>query len=303
MRITGGHVERYPAVITPTIADTFEKFLRLSVADGDASPRTVEAYRDNMRFYAVWCSSALVDPLTATHDTILAYRASLVESHCYKRATIRLRLTAVRLLYRALQRWGGRPDNPADGIRAPKEKEGDSSAVLSKAVSPDQARALLLAAGEGRDGAMVRLMILHGLRAGEIVRLTHEDLSAQGDRLSVPGKGGKRRTLILAYRCRRDLAARPAGPLFTGRGGKALTVRSIERTVNKAMEAVGAKVAGRSCHALRHGFGVLATIGGARPEAISEAMGHVDPKTTAIYTRAAWAYMENPSDAIERALK
>lgn len=289
-------------IISPAIQDTFERFLRLSVADGEASPRTVQAYRDNMRFYAVWCSSAMVDPLTATHDTILAYRASLVESHCYKRATIRLRLTAVRLLYKSLQRWGGRADNPAEGIRAPKDKEGASSSVLAKAVSPDQARALLAAAGEGRDGSMVRLMLLHGLRAGEITRLTRADLTPEGDRLSVPGKGGKRRTLILAYRCRRDLSSAPAGPLFPGRSGRAMTVRSVERAVNKALEAVGAKVPGRSCHSLRHGAALLACIGGVRPEALSEMLGHQDPKTTFIYSRAAWMYLENPADAIERGL-
>ena len=152
-------------------------------------------------------------------------------------------------------------------------------------------------------GAFLAAMLMHGLRAGEVAMASTSDLSPDGSRLSVNGKGGKRRTLVLNYRCRQDLTGLPAGPLFPRRGGGSLTVRSIERVVNKALTAIGAKESGKSCHSLRHGFGVLSAIGGARPEAISEAMGHSDLKTTGVYTKAAWQYMESPTDAVERALK
>ncbi len=288
--------------ITLTESDPFEKFLRLSVADGDARPRTVKAYREAIAYYATWAGSVTVNPATAGHDQVLAYREYLISAG-YARATIRLRLTAVRLLYRALARWGGRKDNPADGVRAPRHQEGESSMVLNRSVTPASAKALLAGAGDDRDGAMVRLMILHGLRAGEVSALTLDDLSPARDRLRVPGKGGKVRTLILSYRCRRDFATVKPGPLFPRRGGGTLSVRSIERAVNKALSAVGAKEPGKSAHSLRHGFGLLSAMGGASVVAIGESMGHADLKTTGVYTRAAAAYMENPSEAVERALK
>lgn len=285
-----------------TMPDALEKFLRLSTADGDARPRTVEAYRAAIRYYAAWAAGAGVDPLSATHDDVLAYRGAMVG--VYARATVRLRLTAVRLLYRALARWGGRKDNPAEGVRAPKEREGAASSVLGRAVAPDAAKALLAAAGGGRDGAMVRLMLLHGLRAGEVSRVNTSDLSADGSILTVQGKGGKKRTLILSYRCRQDFAGAAPGPLFPRRGGKgALSVRSIERVVNKALISVGAKEPGKSAHSLRHACAIAAVVGGARSEAISEMLGHSDPKTTATYTRAAWQHLENPSEAVERAFR
>lgn len=287
--------------LTVVAAASLEKFLRLSVADGDARPRTVQAYNESIRYYGAWAATAGVDPLTATHDDVLAYRTYLISR--YKRATIRLRLTAVRLLYRSMARWGGRLDNPAEGVRAPRQQEGDSSTVLNRSVTPTAAKDLIAASGEDRDGRMVRLMIMHGLRAGEVSCLTDEHLSPARDRLRVPGKGGKIRTLILSYRCRQDLAAVKPGPLFPRRGGGTLSVRSIERAVNKALAAVGAKEHGKSAHSLRHGFGVLAAIGGASAVAIGESMGHADLKTTGVYTRAAAAYLENPSDAVGRALK
>lgn len=281
------------------VEDSFEKFLRLSAADGDARPRTVKAYREAIGYYAAWAGSVTVNPATAGHEQILAYRESLIAAG-YARATIRLRLTAVRLFYRSLARWGGRRDNPADGVRAPRKQE---NSVISRSVTPAAAKALLAQAGDGRDGAMVRLMLLHGLRAGEVSCLTDKHLSPGGDILRVPGKGGKVRTLVLSYRCRRDLAGSAPGPLFPRRGGGTLSVRSIERAVNKALVAVGAKEYGKSAHSLRHGFGILSAMGGANVVAIGESLGHADLKTTGVYTRAAAAYLENPSDAVERALK
>lgn len=284
------------------VEDHFEKFLRLSAANGDARPRTIKAYKEAIRYYATWAGTVTLNPAEAGHENILAYRSYLIAAG-YARSTIRLRLTAVRLFYRALSRWGSRRDNPAEGVRAPRAQEGASSAVLSRAVSPEKAKVIIAGAGNDRDGAMVRLMLLHGLRAGEVSRLTDKDLSPDGDRLRVPGKGGKIRTLILSYRCRADLAAPKPGYLFQRRGGGSLSVRSIERAVNKQLELAGAKEPGKSCHSLRHACAIAAVMGGARPEAISEMLGHSDPKTTFIYTRAASQHVEKASDAVERSLK
>lgn len=283
------------------IADKLERFLRLCVADGSARPRTLQAYRANVGYFLHFCAENSIAPLHATHDDILHYRASIVKR--YARATVRLRLTACRLLYRSLQRWGGRADNPADGIRAPRQQEDAASVVITRAVSPDGARAMLAAAPEGRDGAIIRLLLAHGLRAGEIRALTLDDLSPDRARLSVSGKGGKRRTLVLSYRCREDMARATPGPLFKARHGGALTVRQIERIVNGRLEAAGIKEAGKSAHSLRHGHAILATIGGVGKQALAVELGHAGTGVTDLYSMAAAAYMENPSAAVERALK
>ncbi len=284
-----------------TLTDSLERFFRLYTADGSARPRTLEAYRANCGYYVQWASARGINPLMATHEDILAYRSEIVGK--YARATVRLRLTACRLLYRSLQRLGGRPDNPADGVRAPRSLEDGASVVVSRAVSPEGARTLLAQAPEGRDGAIIRLLLNHGLRAGEIRGLTLDDLSPDRARLSVSGKGGKRRTLVLSSRCRADMAAATPGPIFKSRRGGALSVRHIERLVNAKLEAAGIKEAGRSCHSLRHFYGIAAVMGGAGREAIADSMGHADIKTQDVYCRAAAQYQGNPADAVGKILE
>lgn len=283
------------------IVDQAERFLRLHSADGAATPRTLTAYRQNIGYFCAWAAGRGTDARVATHDDVLAYRLELVS--LYARATVRLRLTGVRLLFKSLQYWGLRADNPAEGVRAPKTKEDAASLILQRSISPENAKKLIKNAPEGRDGAILRLFIYHGCRAGEVSALRHEDLSIDRTLLNVPGKGGKRRMLVLSYRCRQDLASATPGALFKRRGGGSLSVRSIERIINRQLEAVGAKESGKSCHSLRHTSAVLATLGGVKKEALAVSLGHSNTNTTDIYALAAAVLQENPSNAVERALQ
>lgn len=302
-----------------TTEAAFEKFLRLSVADGAASPRTLRVYRDGFTSFLNWCTPNSVDPRTATFDDIERYRGFLI-SLKLKRATVKLRLVAVRALYTALQRWGVRPDNPAAGIKTPRDKEAGVHSVLRKALSPEEARRLLAvlpgtwAPQDIRDATMVRLMLFHGLRAGEIATLPAIAVDYQSfSSLNITGKGGKPRTVILTPETRKDLIAWTASvkhphkdaPMFFSfdrEGMRAISVRGIERIVDKYLVKAGLKQVGRSAHALRHTAAVLAVMGGAQREAIAESFGHASIATTDIYARAAAQFQSNPADAVGRAL-
>ena len=119
-----------------SLESVIERFLRLIPADGAASPRTLVIYRDGIGAWARWCIGRGIEASGATTDDVLAYRQEI--SQDYSRATVKVRLTCVRMVYTALQRWGMRKDNPAAGIRAPKAPESDATNVLQKSISPDQ---------------------------------------------------------------------------------------------------------------------------------------------------------------------
>lgn len=339
-----GQIVSTATPILLTTEEAFEKFLRLSVADGAAGARTLRLYREGFGAFLGWCGAAGRGPREATFDDIQDYRKSLITMG-FKRSTIKLRLVAVRALYMALQRWGIRPDNPAAGVKTPRDKEaGSANSVLRKALSPEEARRFLQALPSTwapqdiRDATICRLMLFHGLRAAEVADLNCDALDYQSfTSLKVVGKGGKERVIVLCAETRKDLIAwtsavkhpqfttitllditgkpavrhgvaiteRQPAPLFFGfdkPGMNRLSVRAIERIVDRYLAAAGLKQKGRCAHALRHTAAVLAVLGGAEREAIAEAFGHASLQTTEVYTRAAAQFQSNPADAVSRTL-
>lgn len=307
----------------------FESFLRLSVADGDASPRTLTAYRDAHDAFLAYCRSRNQDAATADTAFIVEYRRDMVERHL-SRPTISLRLTVCRLLYRALQRSGLRADNPADGVKAPRATAAPADSIMRKCLSPDEALAFCSYLREigatfqgARDRAMLTLMMMEGLRADEVGAILNTDLDPHELHwIDVRGKGNKHRRVVLTWESRASLmayidrAGRLEGPVFyradapipatlsLGAAPKPLrlSVRSIERAADRHLSACGLKRRGRCAHALRHTAGVLARLGGAEREAIRRAFGHASARMTDLYIEAAAAYQEVPGHAAARFL-
>lgn len=302
-----------------TSTELFERFLRLSVADGAASERTIRAYREGFALFFGWCKDNRLHPETVSYENLEAYRRWLVTK--YKRATVGLRLVAVRALYQALQRWGRRLDNPAAGLKTPKDRTGRVERLIPKALSPEEVRRFLgvlpyphKSIAAARDRAMIDLMLWHGLRAEEVVLLRPEWLDTQGFTwIDVRGKGQKQRRIFLCRDSRISMMAwmERRGLFLFDRAlfhrldsptAEFLTVRTIERIVDKYLHAAFIKRPGRSAHCLRHTAALLAALGGAPREAIAEAFGHVSTTTTDLYLRAAARYQANPAEAAHRVI-
>ncbi|MBK6900183.1 MAG: site-specific integrase [bacterium] len=188
------------------VTEAFRLFLRMDVANGDASPDTVRGYLSAVRSFLAWCNQAETAPATATARDILEYRAQLV-AYGYKPGTIAHRLSVVRRFYEALRWHGIRQDNPAEGIQAPRERvmAEDRIRYLETDSLRDLVASIPADTGKGRrDRAMIGLMALHGLRCVEIHRadVADLDLAAAMPTMIARGKNGDR----LVY-LRRDVAA------------------------------------------------------------------------------------------------
>jgi site-specific recombinase XerD len=129
----------------------FADFLRIDVANGDASAETIGSYRTGVAQWVAWCASDNCDPASATPLHIKRFRQSLLEAG-YKPVTIRLRLTTVRRFYEAARNAGLRPDNPAAGVRPPRVRQATEE---FKYFTDDELRRLL-AAFPDPDGAAGR---------------------------------------------------------------------------------------------------------------------------------------------------
>ena len=299
---------------TEELLTAFADYLRLDVAEGDASPETIRTYWGQVRNYLDWCQGEEVHPALATEEDLKQYRKALIEAG-YARATVAARLNAARRFYAMAQARGYRHDNPAQGVKAPKDKTDQAervkwlplTAIQRVLTSPDPSTVK----GK-RDRAMLALLAIHGLRAAEVADLRMDDLDGETGALSVLGKGQKRRTVLLVDLTAKSLAdwleARPQmaqqdeQALFVSlrdrRGdgpGRKLTRRGVRKVVDGYLEAQSLKRAGVSCHALRHSFATLSRAAGAKLDAISKALGHSSVTTTQVYADIVDRAAENPA--------
>ncbi|MDW8069739.1 MAG: tyrosine-type recombinase/integrase [Anaerolineae bacterium] len=298
-------------------------FLRLDVAAGDASPQTLATYQAQVRDFLAWCEAQGIHPALATEDDLKAYRAHLAER--YARATVATRLAAVRRFYQAAVWRGFRPDNPAEGLKPPRERTAREERVRFLSLeglkrlldAPDRNRR-----GNGlralRDRAILALMGVHGLRVGEVVRLNVADLDLEAGTLAITGKGEKRRTVYLVDISRERLAewlavreraaAEEETALFValdraGRWkGRRMTRRAVEALTDRYLSALGLKRAGISCHSLRHSAAVWARAFGATVDALADMLGHSSVDTTRVYAKIVRKMEENPARFLEAAL-
>jgi site-specific recombinase XerD len=304
-------------LLTGDLLAGFGAFLRLHVADGDASPHTVRSYHTNARQYVGWCDGLGIDPAHATENDLLLYRQELT-GH-YGRDVVAVKLAAVRRLYEAATWHGLRPDNPAAGLRAPKDKTERSERI--KHLCLEGLRRLLDAPkgnrpGAVRDRAMLALMGRHGLRVSEVAGLTLDRVDLDAGTVRVLGKGSKQRTIYLtetttaAIRAWLEVRAGVANggeqTLFVAldrrtRGG-GMTARAIRWTVDKYLTWLGLKADGISCHALRHSAATWARAGGAKIDALADMLGHSSTDTTRVYARIVDRMTENPARYLEALL-
>jgi len=67
--------QRPLAVPVPTsqLLEAFQDFMRLDVADGDASPETVRTYWGQVCAFVAWCEDEEIKPSLATHEDLKSY--------------------------------------------------------------------------------------------------------------------------------------------------------------------------------------------------------------------------------------
>ena len=297
--------------------DAFEWFLRIDVANGDATPDTIEAYRREVGAWIRWCDENGHVPARVTRGEVERYREDM-KKRGLAVATRAFKLSIVRRFYAAALRHGLIQTNPAEGVRPGK----DLTAPEDKMKSLDrEGLTQLVAAIPGdtlagaRDRVIVGLMALHGLRRIEVHRLNHSSLRGEDSGaplLEVEGKGSKRRLVYLrgdtfdalqAYKYAKFEAGLHDDAMFVALGnngrGTRLSRQALNEIVAKHLNTANLKKAGVNCHALRHTFGTLAVAGGAKIEHLRDAMGHAHIETTSIYVRAVEKQKYNPANFID----
>jgi len=297
------------------------------------SPRTRESYAADLAVFLRWLAGRGTHPRDVARPDVDRYRnwlAELVDPSGkpaangrprYAPATVARRLSAVRAFYSYLSERRAIPGSPAAGVKGPRVRREPRG----RAIADEQVRALLAAATERgpETEAMVRLLVLNGLRVSELCGADIEDLRREpggGHSLVVRGKGGKEIEVALNEGTERavlkTIGARSQGPIFRRQDGRRLRSGSpaprvpynrqaVYRLLAEIARAAGVigdgddQVNGLSPHKLRHTFVTMLLDRGVPLAAVQDAARHASSDTTRLYDRARDAWREHPTHKLD----
>lgn len=230
-----------------------------------------------------------------THLHLRAYLAYLKERE-YTPASINRKLASLRSFFRYLCRKRGLKVNPVLALSSP--KLGKRLPVFLDRIEVDKLLSLpeIKKPAGLRDWAILELFYASGMRVSELVGLNLLDIDLGSDEVRVFGKGKKERIVLTGSKAKQAMKrylqeGRPQligqmvdeEALFINRFGGRLTVRSVQRMVNKYIRIMGERKK-VSPHTLRHTFATHLLEGGADLRSVQELLGHASLSTTQIYT-------------------
>lgn len=277
-----------------------ERFLHAWKYERDRSPKTLRAYRSDLRDFLAWLGST---PVTkANKEQVRAYLASLSERGL-KEATIRRRLAALKVFYRFLEDENKVRASPAASLRRPTS----GRKRLPRVMPLPHIDAVLRAAhergcdGRGsarqralrlRDQLCVELLFATGIRSHELVGLNVDDLDLDQGGACIRGKGGRERVVpichpevlecLRAYQGLRD-ALEPRSPaLVLNRYGDRLAVQSVRTIFRRLLRCAGVE-GSYTPHYLRHSMATYLIENGADVRSAQDLLGHASIQTTQIY--------------------
>lgn len=287
------------------------EFLRYLAIEKNASAHTVKSYREDLtqalEFFRTRLGNSSPGLGQLSTRLLRSYLAWLHEQGYAKTTTAR-RLAAVRSWCKYLCRQGLLINNPASGLRGPRQEK-----KLPHFVSREDIFRLLSTPAEDvplglRDRALLETVYSAGLRVSELTALNQEDLDLNDGLATVRGKGRKERLALLGppavEAIRRWLAARSAlaqgravnqQAVFVNKNGTRLSTRSVGRLLEKYLAQAGIDPR-TSPHTIRHSFATHLLDGGADIRSVQELLGHSSLATTQIYTHVTTQRLKDSYD-------
>ena len=250
------------------------------------SPHTVKAYTADIEGFYEFLRHRGVTLRDASSSDISDYIIS-VSDYLSKRSQARL-LSSLNSFFDYLVSEGERKDNPSSAVDSPKLGK-----YLPVVLSVEEVRAILKAAPNERDRAILEVLYGCGLRVSEVCSLKISEVYLKDMFVKVMGKGSKERLVPMAPSTASAimdyLSVRPESDagcedvLFLNRFGRALSRVAVFKMV-KSVALVAGVDKNLSPHTFRHSFATHLVENGADLRVVQEMLGHESILTTEIYT-------------------
>lgn len=298
-----------PATVEQPYAEHVAQFADSMLRERGLSPRTI-AYdsRTTHQFLAQVEELGLrLEILTVAQvDELLA---KMVRDAGYARTTIQRWASALRRFFRFAEGRGWCRKGLAAAIMAPRVFAHEG---LPVGPSWDDVKRLL-AAAEGdrvadiRDRALMMLLAVYGLRAGEVTTLCLKDFDWEREVLSVPhSKSQRPRTYplcrpvgaaVLRYlREVRPRSDRQEVFLTLVAPVRPLVANGLAQVVKRRLHALGLNLPHYGPHVLRHACATHLLAQGLSLKEIGDHLGHQSPDTTRIYAKVDLTALRNVGD-------
>lgn len=298
-------------IAKPDLAEAVERWCAYLTSERDLAAKTVEAYNRDVSSFLGFLAGHLGGPAGLRDLEQLGARdfrsflAARRKDGLTSRSLART-LSAIRMLFRFLDRKGILKNDAVLAVRSPKVPHGvpkPLSVQKAVALSADPAAGASADAPEwviARDAAVLTLLYGSGLRISEALSLNRAQAPVPGrDVLRITGKGNKERAVpvlpvaqeaIARYLSLCPFAFGQNGPLFVGVKGKRLSPRIIQLVMQRLRGALGLPESATP-HALRHSFATHLLGHGADLREIQELLGHASLSTTQVYTEVDTAWL------------
>ena len=270
-----------------TFPQLFTGFELSRQADG-CRDTTLAMYR--LAYRSVLASlpvDVLSDARNITHEHLLAWAAAI---RPLATATRDQRIAKVKAIFHWAHENGYLDTDPSVVLHRPrKDWQPDPLSV-------EEVERLLEISAKGRNGirnrAIVSLLLDSGIRSGELCGLKRGDLVLKSGQLTVQGKGGKVRTVLVGRKTRdalwRYLATRDPddrGALFVSENGRPFGKDVLYRLIANLGREAG--IVRLFPHRLRHTFAVLYLRNRGDPYTLQYMLGHSDMTVTRMYVKLA----------------
>ena len=299
-----------------TLSKAMREFLVVCKDQRSLSPATIRAYQQDLNAYARWLTLEHRD-CGRSSDAIVSFVASLRAGNRYSPATIRRRVFTIKAFAKwfAIQENGAfDPDAfPSITVRIPRRIPRPVERCQLKTVfKATRCRASLADGDQEHEfdtknatlttALAMRLLVVTGIRIGELVSIKVGDVLATDGRIRIHGKGNRERTvyvtnsvywmLLNRYAFIRAKQGTINARLFVNSVGRPLSEAAFRkrlRTISSQLDITPHITP----HQFRHAAATMLIEEGVDIRLVQRMLGHASIATTEIYTRVSDNLLRN----------